>query len=81
MRCGDEGIQFEAVDEQSRGGEARGAAEEQLRITSWDLDLSAGQCGSASGTTSRCSRLGPELFSADCYLMNLNDDVCRFNIC
>lgn len=54
--------------------------EEQLRITSWDLDLSAGQCGSASGTTDRFPRLGSELLSADCYLMNLNDDVCRFNI-
>lgn len=41
--------------------------EEQLRITTWDLDLSAGQCGSASGTTNRFSRLGSELLSADCY--------------
>lgn len=54
--------------------------EEQLRITSWDLDLSAGQCGSASGTMNRFSRLGSELLSADCYSMNLNDDVCRCNI-
>lgn len=49
--------------------------EEQLRFTSWDLDLSAGQCGSASGTTNRFSPLDSELISADCYLMNLNDDV------
>lgn len=57
----------------NRAEEERG--EEQLRITSWDLDLSAGQCGSASGTTNRFSRSGSGLLSADCYLMNLNDDV------
>lgn len=30
MRCGDEAIRFGAVDEQSGGGEARGAAEDHL---------------------------------------------------
>lgn len=55
--------------------------EEQLRITSWDLDLPAGQCGSASGTTNPFSRLGSELLSADCCFVNLNDDVCHICGC